>query len=62
MGHKLNDFEIAFLRQSLSEEIYQQMVAPILIEDLDEARIQLRAMETAGLKRAQLLDKIGNLR
>ena len=58
MGHKLNDFEIAFLRQSLSEEIYQQMVAPYLIEDLDEARIQLRAMETAGLKRSQLLDKI----
>jgi predicted RND superfamily exporter protein len=58
MGHKLNDFEIAFLRQSLSEEIYQQMVAPYLIEDLDEARIQLRAMETAGLKRAQLLEKI----
>ena len=58
MGHKLNDFEIAFMRQSLSDEIYQQMVAPFLIEDLDEARIQLRAMETAGLKRAQLLDKI----
>lgn len=58
MGHKLNDFEIAFMRQSLSDEIYQQMVAPYLIEDLDEARIQLRAMETAGLKRAQLLDKI----
>ena len=58
MGHKLNDFEIAFMRQSLSDEIYQQMVAPYLIEDLDEARIQLRAMETAGLKRSQLLDKI----
>lgn len=58
MGHKLNDFEIAFMRQSLSDDIYQQMVAPYLIEDLDEARIQLRAMETAGLKRAELLTKI----
>ena len=29
MGYKLNDFEIAFLRQSLSQEIYQQMVVPI---------------------------------
>ena len=58
MGHKLNDFEIAFMRQSLSDDIYQQMVAPYLIEDLDETRIQLRAMETAGLKRAQLLAKI----
>ena len=58
MGHKLNDFEIAFMRQSLSEDIYQQLVAPYLIEDKDEARIQLRAMETAGLKREELLTKI----
>ena len=58
MGHKLNDFEIAFMRQSLSPEIYQQLVAPYLIEELDETRIQLRAMETAGLKRAELLAKI----
>ena len=58
MGHKLNDFEIAFMRQSLSDDIYQQLVAPYLIEDKDEARIQLRAMETAGLKREELLTKI----
>ena len=57
-GHKLNDFEIAFMRQSLSDDIYQQLVAPYLIEDLDEARIQLRAMETAGLNRKELLAKI----
>jgi predicted RND superfamily exporter protein len=60
MGHKLNDFEIAFMRQSLSPEIYQQLVAPYLIEDRDEARIQLRAMESAGLKRKDLLEKIQN--
>lgn len=58
MGHKLNDFELAFMRQSLSQEIYQQLVAPYLIEDLDETRIQLRTIETAGLKRAELLYKI----
>jgi predicted RND superfamily exporter protein len=58
MGHKLNDFEIAFMRQSLSDEIYNQLVAPYLIEDIDETRIQLRTMETAGLKRAELLTKI----
>jgi len=57
-GHKLNDFEIAFMRQSLSPDIYKQMVAPFLIEGRDEARIQLRAMETAGLRRADLLAKI----
>jgi predicted RND superfamily exporter protein len=57
-GHKLNDFEIAIMRQNLSEEIYQRLVAPYLIEDQDEARIQLRAMETSGLKRKELLTKI----
>ena len=59
-GHKLNDFELAFMRQSLGDEIYQQMVAPYLLEDIDEARIQLRAMETAGLRRADLLKKIND--
>ena len=59
-GHKLNDFELAFMRRSLGPEIYQQMVAPYLIEDIDEARIQLRAMETGGLRRADLLEKINN--
>jgi predicted RND superfamily exporter protein len=60
-GHKLNDFEIAFMRKSLSPDIYQQMVSPFLLEDLDEARIQLRAMETGGqLRRADLLKKIND--
>jgi predicted RND superfamily exporter protein len=55
----LNDLEIAIMRQSLSDEIYQQMVAPYLLEDIDETRIQLRAMETGGqLRRAELLEKI----
>ena len=58
-GHKLNDFEIAFMRKSFGDEIYQQMVAPYLLEDIDEAPIQLRAMETEGLlRRADLLEKI----
>ena len=58
-GHRLNDFEIAFMRKSFGDEIYRQMVAPYLIEDRDEARIQLRAMETQGLlRRAELLEKI----
>jgi len=58
MGHRLNDFEIAFMRQSLSPEIHRQLVAPFLIEALDETRIQLRIMETAGVNRAELLTKI----
>jgi predicted RND superfamily exporter protein len=60
-GHKLNDFEIAFMRKSLGPDIYQQMVSPFLIEELDEARMQLRAMETGGqLRRADLLQKIND--
>ena len=58
IGHKLNDFEIAFMRQSLSQDIYQQLVAPYLIEDRDEARIQLRIIESAGINRKELLAKI----
>ena len=60
-NRELNDLEIAIMRQSLSDDIYQQMVAPYLLEDIDEARIQLRAMETGGqLRRAELLEKIKN--
>ncbi|MDG0969271.1 MAG: MMPL family transporter [Porticoccaceae bacterium] len=60
-GRELNDLEIAIMRQSLSDDIYQQMVAPYLLEDIDEARIQLRVMETGGqLRRAELLEKIQN--
>ena len=59
LGQQLNDFEIAFMRKSLSPDIYQQIVAPYLIEERNEARIQLRAMETQGqLKRAELLARI----
>ncbi len=60
-NRELNDLEIAIMRQSLSEDIYQQLVAPYLLEDIDEARIQLRAMETGGqLRRSELLEKIKN--
>jgi len=59
LGQQLNDFEIAFMRKSLSPDIYQQIVAPYLMEERNEARIQLRAMETQGqLKRAELLARI----
>ncbi len=60
-GRELNDLELAIMRQSITGDIYQQLVAPYLLEDIDEARIQLRAMETGGdLKRAELIDKIRN--
>ena len=60
-GRNLNDLEIAIMRQNIGPDIYEQMVAPYLTEDLDEARIQLRAMETGGhLRRDELLQKISN--
>ncbi len=58
-GHKLNDFELAFLRKSLSPEIFNQLVGPFFIEELDETRIQMRTMETSGdLRREDLIKKI----
>ena len=58
-GHKLNDFELMFLRKSLSPEIFKQLVGPYFIAELDETRIQMRTMETSGdLRRADLLKKI----
>lgn len=60
-GRNLNDLEIAIMRQNLGPDIYKQMVSPYLTEELDEARIQLRAMETGGhLRRDELLQKISN--
>lgn len=59
IGHQLNDFEIAFLRKSLSPDIYRQLVGPYLQEQTNETRVQMRAMETQGqLKRAELLARI----
>jgi len=47
--------------KALAMKSINQMVAPYLIEDIDEARIQLRAMETDGLlRRADLLAKIND--
>ncbi len=58
-GHKLNDFELMFLRKSLSPEIFKQLVGPYFIAELDETRIQMRTMETSGdLRRADLIKKI----
>lgn len=60
-ARELNDLELALMRQNLSSDIYEQMVAPYLLEDIDEARIQLRVMETGGqLRRSKLIEKINN--
>lgn len=59
MGHKLNDFELAFMRQSLSPANYNFLVAPYLNDSLGETRISMRTVETASdLRRADLLAQI----
>ncbi len=58
-GHRMNDFELAFARQSLSPEIRDLLVAPYLDDKLGETRVSMRTVETASdLKRADLLAQI----
>lgn len=58
-GHRMNNFELAVMRQSLSEENYGFMIAPYLDADRQETRITMRAVETASdLNRADLLAQI----
>jgi len=58
-GHRMNNFELAVMRQSLSEENYNFMIGPYLDADARESRITMRAVETASdLNRADLLAQI----
>ncbi|MGD9661275.1 MAG: RND family transporter [Porticoccaceae bacterium] len=58
-GHRMNDFELAFMRQTLSPEINNFLIAPYLDDDKGETRISMRTVETASdLKRADLLNQI----
>jgi len=56
---KLNDFELALLRQSLPVEVTDFIIAPYLSVENNQARISLRAKETdANLRRAELVGEI----
>ena len=56
---KLNDFELALLRQELPVEISDLIIAPYLSVENNQARISLRAKETdPNLRRAELVDEI----
>lgn len=58
-GHRMNDFELAFMRQTLSPEINSFLVAPYLNDARQETRITMRTVETASdLNRADLLKQI----
>lgn len=59
MGHKLNDFELALVRQSLVGANADFLLAPYIDDELNQARITLRTRETQGdLNRSELLEKI----
>lgn len=59
MGRRLNDFELAFMRQSLSDANSDYLLAPYLNDELNEARIQIRVQEsTPGLRRGELIDRV----
>lgn len=58
-GHQMNDFELTFMRQTLSPEIYEFLLAPYLNDERGEARFTMRTVETASdLKRQDLINQI----
>lgn len=59
LGHRLNDFELAFMRKQLSPEVNDIVIQPYIDDELNQARISLRTVETEGdLKRSELLMQI----
>ena len=56
---KLNDFELAILRDSLPDDIDKLLIEPYLSFEKNEARINLRAKETSEeFHRLELVDKV----
>ncbi len=59
MGHRLNDFELAFMRQTLSPELTALLITPYLDDEAGETRLTMRTVETASeLRRADLLAQL----
>lgn len=59
MGRRLNDFELSFMRQSLSDANSEYLLAPYLNDELNEARIQIRVQESApNLRRGELIERV----
>ncbi|MEA3298628.1 MAG: MMPL family transporter [Pseudomonadota bacterium] len=58
-GTRLNDFELAFMRQTLSPAINDFLIAPYIDDATGETRLSMRTVETASdLKRADLLAQL----
>ncbi|UTW44264.1 MMPL family transporter [bacterium SCSIO 12696] len=59
MNHRLDDFELAFMRQQLSPEVAGIIIDPYIDDELNQARITLRTKETEGdLRRSELLAQV----
>ncbi|RYY04965.1 MAG: RND family transporter [Gammaproteobacteria bacterium] len=59
-GGKLNDFELGVMRNALSRDIQDILIAPYLSDEKQQARITLRVKETTpNLRRAELVERIG---
>ncbi|GIX31917.1 MAG: membrane protein [Porticoccaceae bacterium] len=59
VGHRLNDLELAFMRQNLAPEIRDFLLTPYLDDERREARFAMRTVETASnLKRSELIARI----
>lgn len=60
-GHRMNDFELAVMRKSLSPEMNRFLLAPYLDDETDETRLTMRTVESGStLNRQQLLDEISS--
>jgi len=58
-GRRLNDFELAFMRQSLSPDLNNFLIAPYLDDESNETRLTMRTIETGtSLNRQELLNEI----
>ncbi len=55
----LNNFELALMERSLSDDVSQVLVSPYLDTQSDQTRITMRIIDTyPGLQRAELVDRI----
>ncbi len=58
-GHRLNDFELAVMRQNMTPEIDNFLIAPYIDDAQNQTRVTMRTVETQGdLRRAELLAEI----
>lgn len=59
MGHRLNDLELTFMRRSLSPEMKRLLLDSYLEDEINETRITMRTVESAGnLNRNELMAEI----